>query len=101
MFIVVFAVLGRGLFYEGSPEHFGNIGYAFVTLFQLLTLDDWFELLDHVTDQDDQDDNKVVQYWTMFIYLFCYIVIEYFVFLKCVNACYFFIPKSFYAFNSE
>ncbi len=79
MYTVVFAVLGRGLFFEESPVHFGNIWYAFITLFQLLTLDDWFELLDVV---DTEKPEKVKQYWIMFAYLFCYIVIEYFVFLK-------------------
>ncbi|OXA58285.1 cation channel sperm-associated protein 1 [Folsomia candida] len=79
LFIFVFAVLGRGLFFEESPAHFGTIGYAFVTLFQLLTLDDWFELLDVI---DTESEEKAKQYWIMFTYLFCYIVIEYFVFLN-------------------
>jgi len=80
---VVFAVMGRGLFFEESPENFGTILLAFVTLFQLLTLDDWFELLEPVQKQDkDNDTGHSFQYWVMFTYLFAYIVIEYFVFLK-------------------
>jgi len=69
--------MGRGLFNEDSPDHFGTIWLAFVTLFQLLTLDDWFELLDSVDEAD-----KFAQHWIMFFYLFCYIAIEYFIFLK-------------------
>jgi cation channel sperm-associated protein 1 len=81
LFIFVFAVLGRGLFFESSPKHFGNLGYALVTLFQLLTLDDWFELLEFKGSNENDDDTRI-QYWIMFGYLFCYMVIEYFVFLN-------------------
>jgi hypothetical protein len=63
--------MGRGLFADEDPVHFKNIWKAILTLFQLLTLDDWFDLLDAA-------DNYV----GMFFYLFSYIVIEYFVFLK-------------------
>jgi len=38
----MFAVIGRGLFYEVAPARFGTLGKAFFTLFQLITLDDWF-----------------------------------------------------------
>ncbi len=75
LFIFVFAVMGRGLFAEDSPDNFGELWLAFVTLFQLLTMDDWFELLQRM-------DQGTSQYWIMFMYLFFYIVIENFVFLK-------------------
>jgi len=86
---VVFAVMGRGLFYERLPDKFGSLWLSFVTLFQLLTLDDWFELLeeneedDDVADEDLRNEGEdVVGYWLMFVYLFGYLVIEFFVFLK-------------------
>lgn len=40
----MFAVIGRGLFYNSSHERFGDIYKAFLTLFQLMTLDDWFQV---------------------------------------------------------
>ncbi len=40
----MFAVVGRGLFYRVAPTRFGTLGRAFFTLFQLITLDDWFEI---------------------------------------------------------
>lgn len=40
----MFAVVGRGLYAKEDPEHFGSIFSALFTLFQLLTLDDWFEI---------------------------------------------------------
>lgn len=48
----MFAVIGRGLFYEVSPDRFGNLGKAFFTLFQLITLDDWFYMYSDVVKKD-------------------------------------------------
>jgi len=48
----MFAVIGRGLFYEVAPTKFGNLGRAFFTLFQLITLDDWFYLYSDVVQKD-------------------------------------------------
>ena len=42
LFLYMFAVIGRGLYAKVDPERFGNLGNAMLTLFQLLTLDDWF-----------------------------------------------------------
>ena len=44
----MFAVIGRGLFYQVAPQRFGNLGKAFFTLFQLITLDDWFYMYSDV-----------------------------------------------------
>lgn len=77
LFIFVFAVAGRGLFAEDSPKYFGELWLCFVTLFQLLTLDDWFQLMQDLPVTQDNS-----QYWIMFIYLFLYIIIENLVFLK-------------------
>jgi len=46
-------------------------------MFQLLTLDDWYSITKAVDPAV-----KFVQYWVLFTYLFTYILIEYFVFLK-------------------
>ena len=47
----MFAVIGRGLYAKEDPKHFGNIFEALFTLFQLLTLDDWFEIHEIVAGQ--------------------------------------------------
>ena len=44
----MFAVIGRGLFYEVAPARFGTLGKAFFTFFQLITLDDWFYMYSDV-----------------------------------------------------
>ena len=51
-FPVMFAVVGRGLYADADPVHFGNILMAMFTLFQLLTLDDWFEIYEDVCAGD-------------------------------------------------
>lgn len=79
--------MGRGLFYERVPNKFGNLWLSFVTLFQLLTLDDWFELLETGSPSIEDEygyhkETDLLAYWLMFAYLFAYLVMEYFVFLK-------------------
>ena len=59
----MFAVIGRGLFYKLSKERFGDTYRAVVTLFQLITLDDWFQVF------LDVDESKE------FCYLFIYFII--------------------------
>ena len=67
----MFGVAGRELFREGDVDRFGDFAKTALTLFQLLTLDDWGDIL--------EDNGYEIK---MFIYLFLYIVCEYFVFLK-------------------
>ncbi len=41
----VFAVMGTKLYGDAMPEQFGTLGAAFFTLFQLMTLDDWANIV--------------------------------------------------------
>jgi voltage-gated sodium channel len=43
--LYLYGMLGWLLFGDHDPEHFGNIGAALLTLFQLLTLEGWNEVL--------------------------------------------------------
>ena len=45
----MFAVIGRGLYADSEPAKFGNLFRAVFTLFQLLTLDDWFEIYKRIS----------------------------------------------------
>ena len=47
----IFAIIGRGLYGEVDPARFGNLGRACFTLFQLITLDDWFFMYSTVRDE--------------------------------------------------
>jgi len=40
----IYGVTGFHLFHEHDPEHWGTLGAALLSLFQLVTLDDWFNL---------------------------------------------------------
>ena len=40
----MFAVIGRGLYSKVDEERFGSLFDAIFTTFQLLTLDDWFDI---------------------------------------------------------
>ncbi len=48
----MFAVVGRGLYANADPVHFGNLQKSLFTLFQLLTLDDWYEIYQIVSKKD-------------------------------------------------
>ena len=47
----IFAIIGRGLYGEVDPDRFGNLAQACFTLFQLMTLDDWFYMYTDVRDR--------------------------------------------------
>lgn len=42
----IYAVTGYHLFHEHDAEHWGTLGAALLSLFQMVTLDDWFNLYD-------------------------------------------------------
>lgn len=41
----IYAVIGTHLFAAHAPEHFGSLGTALLALFQIITLDNWSDLL--------------------------------------------------------
>lgn len=41
----IYAVLGYHLFSEHDPEHWRNLGYAVLTLFRIVTLEDWTDVM--------------------------------------------------------
>ena len=53
----MFAVIGRGLFYEVAPNRFGSMSRAFFTLFQLITLDDWYYMYTDVLKANSSNVN--------------------------------------------
>lgn len=42
----IFATLGTSLFSRNDPVHFGSLQSTFLTLFQILTMDSWVEIMD-------------------------------------------------------
>jgi hypothetical protein len=48
----MFAVIGRELFSTVDPKRFGSLAKALITLFQLITLDDWFYMYTDIINVD-------------------------------------------------
>ena len=48
LMLYVYGVLGFYLFREADPEHWGTLGAALLTLFQMLTLEGWVEIQEAV-----------------------------------------------------
>jgi voltage-gated sodium channel len=44
LIVYVYAVLGTHLFKATDPQHFGHLGLAFLSLFQIITLEGWAEI---------------------------------------------------------
>ncbi len=44
LIVYIYAVLGTHLFKATDPEHFGHLGLAFLSLFQIITLEGWAEI---------------------------------------------------------
>ncbi len=43
--LYIYAIVGVHCFGKHAPNHFGDLGLAFLTLFQMVTLDDWRNIL--------------------------------------------------------
>jgi len=50
LLLYVYGVLGVSLFREHDAEHWGSLGGALLTLFQMLTLEGWVEIQDKVLE---------------------------------------------------
>jgi voltage-gated sodium channel len=70
--LYLYGMLGWLLFGDHDPEHFGNIGRALLTLFQLLTLEGWNEVL--ATEQEYSQWSWV--YFVSFILIGSFLVLN-------------------------
>ncbi|XP_064402554.1 cation channel sperm-associated protein 1-like [Halichondria panicea] len=73
--LYIFAVIGRGLYGGVDPDRFGNIAQACFTLFQLMTLDDWFVMYSNIRDNHPEHQHILA-------YLLLFILIETFIFIN-------------------
>ena len=67
LFIIlyIYATIGSILFSEDMPSRWGNVGTAMITLFQVLTLSSWEQVMLPLQDL----------YWWAWIYIFSFIII--------------------------
>lgn len=80
--IDVYAIMGVYIFGPILPAKFGTIFGAVFTLFQLITLDDWFMVYNEIWEADGAADNPHMAFW----YFFSYIVSENFIFVNLFTA---------------
>lgn len=77
MLLIMFAVMGRELYATSGPggrKYFGSILTSLATLFQILTLDDWFLVYLEIRESGGG--------WHFFFFTLVYILLEYFI---CLN----------------
>ena len=74
--LYIYGILGWLLFADHDPERFGNIGRALLTLFQILTLEGWNDVLDYEMELSS---------WS-WIYFVSFVLIATFVVLNVVIA---------------
>ena len=67
LFIIlyIYATIGSILFSANIPERWGNVGVAMITLFQVLTLSSWEQVMLPLQDV----------YWWAWIYFFSFIIV--------------------------
>ncbi len=41
----VYAIAGYHLFHQHDPEHWGDLGLSMLTLFRVVTLEDWTDVM--------------------------------------------------------
>jgi voltage-gated sodium channel len=71
----VFAVMATKIFGEGMEEQFGTLGASFFTLFQLMTLDDWANIVKPAMEQEP----LALLFFMPFIVLSTFVVLNLFI----------------------
>lgn len=74
MLYSVYAIAGTNLYGQIHPHYFGSVGRSFLTLFQLMTLDDWSEVMYVIMEEDP---------W-VWLYFFSFILIASYVLLNLI-----------------
>ena len=71
----VYAVIGVFIFGKSDPSHFGDLHHAFVTLFKVLTLEGWTDIMNiHILGSNDSGNDQIVSLWP-FIYFASFIIV--------------------------
>jgi voltage-gated sodium channel len=71
----VYAVVGVFLFGVSDPMHFGDLHHSFVTLFKVLTLEGWTDIMNvHVFGDSGNEKMQIISIWP-FLYFASFILI--------------------------
>jgi len=71
----VYAIAGYHLFHEHDPQHWGNLGVAVLTLFRVVTLEDWTDLMYTALELH----NWAWVYFVSFIFVGTFVIINLFI----------------------
>ena len=75
LLLYVYAVLGFHFFRETDPAHWGALGPALLTLFQMLTLEGWVEIQGAVLDSHPW----AWIYFSSFVFVAVFVVVNLFI----------------------
>ena len=75
LLLYVYAVLGLHFFRGTDPAHWGSLGAALLTLFQMLTLEGWVEIQAAVLDAHP----LAWIYFTSFVFVAVFVVVNLFI----------------------
>jgi voltage-gated sodium channel len=75
LLLYVYAVLGFHFFREADPAHWGSLGAALLTLFQMLTLEGWVEIQDAVLGTNQW----AWMYFSSFVLVAVFVVVNLFI----------------------
>jgi voltage-gated sodium channel len=75
LLLYVYAVLGFHFFREADPAHWGSLGIALLTLFQMLTLEGWVEIQAAVLEQQ----RWAWIYFVSFVFVAVFVVVNLFI----------------------
>ncbi len=71
----VYAIVGLFVFGEKDPMPFDDMHHAFVTLFKVLTLEGWTEIMNvHIFGDVDNENMQIISLWP-FLYFLSFILI--------------------------
>jgi voltage-gated sodium channel len=71
----VYGIVGVFVFGKADPLHFGDLTHAFVTLFKVLTLEGWTDIMNaHITGSVNNEQQQIESFWP-FLYFASFIVI--------------------------
>jgi voltage-gated sodium channel len=65
----VYAIVGVFVFGGTDPTHFGDLHHAFVTLFKVLTLEGWTDIMNmHVFGNVENENMQIISLWPFFYF---------------------------------
>jgi voltage-gated sodium channel len=71
----VYAIIGVFVFGKNDPMHFGDLHHTFVTLFKILTLEGWTDIMNiHIYGPAGSENQQIVSFWP-FLYFASFILI--------------------------